>query len=83
MAQGRSLPVLGSPEARNQGCTCPPPRPGQGGRDNPPAFDRNCPVHGIAAVARHRLAERGQVVDTEGDIVDAATEEELLPSVER
>jgi hypothetical protein len=40
-------------------------------------------VHGIAAVARHRLAERGQVVDTEGDIVDAATEEELLPSIER
>ena len=43
------------------------------------AFDRNCPLHGIAAVARHRLAERGHT-DTEGDIVDAATEEELQRS---
>jgi hypothetical protein len=55
------------------------PRPGQGGRDNPPAFDRNCPVHGITALARQRLAERGHV-DAEGDMVDAATEEELQRS---
>ena len=77
MATNRPLPLPASPEARNQGCTCPHPRPGQGGRDNPMAFDRNCPLHGIAAAARHRLAERGRV-DTEGDIVDAATEEELI-----
>ena len=77
MANGRPLPLPGSPEARNQGCTCPEPRPGQGGRDNPPTFDRNCPVHGITAMARYRLAERGHI-DTEGDIVDAATEEELI-----
>ena len=77
MATERPLPLPASPEARNRGCSCPQPRPGQGGRDNPPAFDRNCPVHGITALARQRLTERERV-DTEGDIVDAATEEELI-----
>jgi hypothetical protein len=36
-------------------------------------------VHGITAMARHRLAERGHI-DTEGDMADAATEEELRQS---
>ena len=79
MATRPPLPFPGSPEARNQGCTCPQPRPGQGGRDNPPTFDGNCPVHGITAMARYRLAERGHI-DTEGDMVDAATDEELRRS---
>jgi hypothetical protein len=34
-------------------------------------------MHGITALARHRLAER-ECVDTEGDIVDAAAEEGLI-----
>jgi len=79
MANDRRLPLPASPEARNQGCTCPHPRSGQGGRDNPLVFDRNCPLHGIAAAARARLAERSHI-DTEGDIVDAAIEEELRQS---
>jgi hypothetical protein len=33
-------------------------------------------VHGLAAIAEDRAGERGPV-DTEGDIVDAATEPEL------
>lgn len=76
---GRQLPLPATPEARNLGCTCPEPKPGQGGRDSPRPLDRECPVHGAAAMARDRAAERGPI-DTEGDIVDAASEPELRRS---
>ena len=79
MMAARQLPLPGSPEARNLGCTCPEPSSGQGGRDNLRPLDRDCPVHGAAAMARDRAAERGPI-DTEGDIVDSATEPELRRS---
>jgi hypothetical protein len=75
MAAGRLLPLPGSPEAREQGCTCPEPKPGQGGRDYPFDLDRNCPVHGLAAAGAARVAEKGQI-DTEGDIANAVVEPE-------
>jgi hypothetical protein len=76
MAPERLLPLPGSPEARDEGCACPEPKPGQGGRDDPFDLDRNCPVHGMAAAGAARVSEKGPI-DTEGDIVDAATEPEL------
>jgi hypothetical protein len=76
MAAERFLPLPGSPEARDAGCTCPEPKPGQGGRDYPFDLDRDCPVHGLAAAAADRAEEPGPI-DTEGDIVDAAVEPEL------
>jgi hypothetical protein len=79
MMAGRQLPLPATPEARNLGCTCPEPKAGQGGHDNPRPLDRDCPVHGAAAMARDRAAERGPI-DTEGDIVDAASEPELRRS---
>jgi hypothetical protein len=39
-------------------------------------IDEDCPVHGRAAIAWDRDSERGPI-DTEGDIVDAASEPEL------
>jgi hypothetical protein len=72
----RLLPLPGSPEARDQGCTCPEPKPGQGGRDYPFDLDRNCPVHGLAAAGAARVAETGSI-DKDGDIADAAVEPEL------
>ena len=76
MARERLLPLPGSPEAREEGCTCPEPKPGQGGRDYPFDLDRNCPVHGLAAAGAARAAEKG-AIDKEGDIADAAVEPEL------
>jgi hypothetical protein len=80
MMPSRQLPLPGSPEARGQGCTCPDPanappphRPGE------IAIDDDCPVHGLAATARDRAGEAGQI-DTEGDIVDKASEPELRRS---
>jgi len=72
----RQLPLPGSSEARAEGCTCPEPKPGQGGRDDPFALDRDCPVHGLTAAGAERASESGPI-DTEGDIVDAAAEPEL------
>jgi hypothetical protein len=74
MIRTRQLPLPGSPEARDLGCTCPQSPPAAKAR---PPIDNDCPVHGIAAMGRDiDVAERGPV-DTEGDIVDAATEPEL------
>ena len=79
MMAARQLPLPASDEARNLGCTCPEPNPGQGAAANPRPMDRDCPVHGAAAMARDRAAERGPI-DTEGDIVDSAAEPELRRS---
>jgi len=79
MMAARQLPLPASEEARSLGCTCPEPSLGQGGPDNPRPLDRECPVHGAAAMARDRAAERGPI-DTEGDIVDSAAEPELRRS---
>lgn len=79
MMAGRQLPLPASPEARDLGCTCPDPSPGQGGRENPRPLDKDCPVHGRAAMARDRATEPG-AIDTEGDIVDSAAEPELRRS---
>jgi len=76
MAAERQLPLPGSPEARAQGCTCPTPNFLQSGRAEPTPPDRDCPVHGRGAIAGDRAGERGHI-DTEGDIVDAASEPEL------
>jgi hypothetical protein len=76
MAAERQLPLPGSPEARAQGCTCPTPNFLQNGRAEATPPDRDCPVHGRAAIAGDRAGERGRI-DTEGDIVDAASEPEL------
>jgi hypothetical protein len=74
MIRTRHLPLPASPEARELGCTCPEPE--QGAQSRPP-IDNDCPVHGTAAMARDiDIAEQGPV-DTEGDIVDSATEPEL------
>ncbi len=72
----RQSPLPGSPEAHAQGCTCPDPgdAPQTSGREL--EIDENCPVHGGAAIAWDRDSERGPI-DTEGDIVDAASEPEL------
>ena len=79
MMAARQLPLPASPEARNLGCTCPEPRPAQTAGEEPVTVDRNCPVHGIVAMARGRAAETGPI-DTEGDIVDSAAEPELRRS---
>lgn len=80
----RQSPLPGSPEAHAQGCTC--PDPGDASRTAPQSagqtagraldIDQDCPVHGRAAIAWDRDSERGPI-DTEGDIVDAASEPEL------
>ena len=75
MIAPRQLPFPGSPEARLQGCTCPDP-PVPRGAHPAPVLDNDCPVHGLAATARDRAGEKGPI-DTEGDVVDAAIEEEL------
>jgi hypothetical protein len=72
MITSRQLPLPGSPEARNLGCTCPEADPG----DKRPALDDACPLHGLAATARERAGEDGPI-DAEGDIVDSASEPEL------
>ena len=76
----RLAPLPGSPEAHAQGCTCPDPgdAPQTAGETARRALDidENCPVHGRAAIAWDRDSERGPV-DTEGDIVDSASEPEL------
>ena len=69
MANERGLPAPGSSEARAQGCSCPDPQPGV----PPGSRDPLCPVHGLRD---NRAAERGPI-DTEGDIVDSATDPEL------
>jgi hypothetical protein len=79
MMAARQLPLPATIEARNLGCTCPEPSPGQGGPGNPRPLDRDCPLHGAAAAARDRAAETGPI-DTEGDIVDSAAEPELRRS---
>ena len=80
MTPDRQSPLPGSPEAHAQGCTCPDPGPDL---DRAPQtagrkleIDRDCPVHGRAAIAWDRDSERGPI-DTEGDIVDKASEPEL------
>ncbi len=72
----RELPLPGSDEAHAMGCTCPVPDPPPDRIGEPVAVDPECPVHGEAADARDRAAERGPV-DTEGDIVDQANAPEL------
>jgi hypothetical protein len=84
MMPSRQLPLPGSPEARDQGCTCPDPAnapasPPSAQRPGEVAIDDECPVHGLAASARGRAGEAGQI-DTEGDIVDKASEPELRRS---
>lgn len=73
MIRTRQLPLPASPEARNLGCTCPEQEQDREGRR---LIDDDCPVHGAAAAARDRAGEPGPI-DTEGDIVDAATDSEL------
>ena len=77
----RQSPLPGSPEAHAQGCTCPDPDAGRPGAGTQTAgrevqIDPDCPVHGRAAIAWDRDSERGPI-DTEGDIVDSASEPEL------
>ena len=84
MMPSRQLPLPGSPEAHEQGCTCPDPgnTPGNapsGPRPSEVAVDDDCPVHGLAASARDRAGEAG-LIDTEGDIVDKASDPELRRS---
>ena len=80
MTPARQLPLPGSPEARDQGCTCPEaPVAVQGRREGEVPIDDDCPVHGLAATARDRAGEPGHI-DTEGDIVDKATEPQLRRS---
>jgi hypothetical protein len=84
MMPSRQLPLPGSPEARDQGCTCPDPANATanaplGPRPGEVAIDDDCPVHGLAASARDRAGEPGQI-DTEGDIVDKASDPELRRS---
>jgi len=58
------------------------PRPRQCGACVAPgevAIDNDCPVHGLAASARDRAGEAG-LIDTEGDIVDKASDPELRRS---
>lgn len=79
MIPPRQLPLPGSPEAHAQGCTCPEPEPDQIRKHEELRLDRNCPVHGLAADNRERAAETGPI-DTEGDMVDSASEPELRRS---
>ena len=79
MTPARQLPLPGSPEARNLGCTCPEAGAAQPASNRVPAIDAACPIHGEAAMAHGRAAEPGRI-DTEGDIVDAASEPELRRS---
>ena len=72
----RQSPLPGSPEAHAQGCTCPDPGDAPRSAGRAVQIDENCPVHGRAAIAWDRDSERGPV-DTEGDIVDSASEPEL------
>jgi hypothetical protein len=77
MIRTRQFPLPGSPEACDLGCTCPQAEPPAETR---PPIDSDCPVHGTAAMGRDiDVGERGPV-DTQGDIVDAATEPELRRS---
>jgi hypothetical protein len=76
MRQRRELPLPGSSEAHDQGCTCPAPDPADTRPGAALPIDDDCPVHGLAAIADDRAGERGPI-DTEGDIVDSATEPEL------
>jgi hypothetical protein len=72
----RQSPLPGSPEAHAQGCTCPDPGPASQTAGRALEIDPDCPVHGRAAIAWDRDSERGPI-DTEGDIVDSASEPEL------
>ena len=72
----RQSPLPGSPEAHAQGCTCPDPGAAPQTAGRALEIDPNCPVHGRAAIAWDRNSERGPV-DTEGDIVNSASEPEL------
>jgi hypothetical protein len=75
-ARQRISPMPGSDEARQQGCTCPEPTGTDTRQGEAVPIDENCPLHGRAAIAHDRAGERGPI-DTEGDIVDAASEPEL------
>jgi len=77
MIRSRQLPLPGSPEARELGCTC--QRVLQEKSASPP-IDDDCPVHGAAAMARDIDVAERDPIDTEGDIVDSATEPELRRS---
>ena len=80
MTPARQLPLPGSPEARDQGCTCPQRADSpEARRQGEIRIDNDCPVHGLEATARDRAAEAGHI-DTEGDIVDTATEPQLRRS---
>ena len=79
MTPDRQSPLPGSPEAHAQGCTCPDPGPAAPTAGRALDIDENCPVHGRAAIAWDRDSERGPI-DTEGDIVDSASEPELRRS---
>ena len=79
MMPARQLPLPGSAEARNLGCTCPQSDATRHVPERIPSIDEACPVHGRAADARDRAADGGRI-DTEGDIVDAATGPELRRS---
>ena len=72
----RQSPLPGSPEAHAQGCTCPDPGAPAQTAGRALDIDPDCPVHGRAAIAWDRDSERGPI-DTEGDIVDSASEPEL------
>ena len=76
----RQSPLPGSPEAHAQGCTCPDPGPDSNAAAQTAGralqIDPDCPVHGRAAIAWDRDSEPGPI-DTEGDIVDSASEPEL------
>ena len=72
----RQSPLPGSPEAHAQGCTCPDPDTPAQTAGRALDIDPDCPVHGRAAIAWDRDSERGPI-DTEGDIVDSASEPEL------
>ena len=72
----RQSPLPGSPEAHAQGCTCPDPAHAGSDRRARAGHRPDCPVHGRAAIAWDRDSEPGPI-DTEGDIVDSASEPEL------
>ena len=76
MKPDRQSPLPGSPEAHALGCTCPEPGEGRDALERRIEIDENCPVHGQAAISQDRAGEGGPI-DTEGDIVDAASEPEL------
>ncbi|MGD9617326.1 MAG: hypothetical protein AB7H90_19450 [Alphaproteobacteria bacterium] len=76
MTPDRQSPLPGSPEAHAQGCTCPDPGGAAQTAGREIDIDRDCPVHGRAAIAWDRDSERGPI-DTEGDIADKASEPAL------